>query len=146
MEVPAGRRPPGATRPVAGSRVPTVPVVPTVPAVPTVPVVPTVPANVDDSVRWTPLLEAALSVLVERTDERVSLAGLMQEMRITRADPRLGALLARQLQDAERAGIVQIYKDSPSMPYYTLSRAGRVWAHGRLASEKLRRMTDKRRV
>jgi hypothetical protein len=102
------------------------------------------PADMDAGVRWTGLLEVALSVLVERNGERVSLEGLVQEMRLSTADPRMKVLLARQLQEAARANVLQIIKDSASMPYYSLTREGRMWAHGRLASEKLRRLTGRR--
>lgn len=103
------------------------------------------PADIDEEVRWTGLLEVALTVLVERDGQRVSLEGLVSEMRLSQADPRMRVLLARQLQDAGRANVVQIFKDSAAMPYYALTREGRMWAHGRLASEKLRRMTERRR-
>jgi hypothetical protein len=99
----------------------------------------------EDAVRWTALLEGALSVLVERNDQRVSLDGLMHEMRMAKADPRMKLLLERQLREAERAHIVQIVRDSPTMPYYSLTHEGRRWAHGRLATEKLRRMAERMR-
>lgn len=102
------------------------------------------PPEIDEEVRWTGLLEVALTVLVERDGQRVSLEGLVNEMRLSQADPRMRMLLARQLQDAGRANVVQIFRDSGAMPYYALTREGRMWAHGRLASEKLRRMTEGR--
>ena len=62
-----------------------------------------------------------------------------------KADPRMKLLLERQLREAERAHIVQIVRDSPTMPYYSLTHEGRRWAHGRLATEKLRRMAERMR-
>jgi hypothetical protein len=100
----------------------------------------------DPTVSWTPLLEAALSILVARSSEQLSLEGLLQELRLSLTDPTIKEHLTQQMQEAANARIVRIVRGSQTSLYYSLTPSGRDWAVGRLAAEKLKRASTGRRT
>lgn len=91
------------------------------------------------AVHWTPLLEAALAVLLARAGEVMSLEGLFLEVKRLRTTPTVKLELAQQMIGAERARIVRIARASRNLACYSLTPQGREWAVGRVAMDTLRR-------